>query len=743
MSSSPFDENTDPNLPRTAAVPPRPRPSVPRLVQLAAEARDDVGRVLELREDVAVLGRASQATLVLNDGGASRRHASIQRHGDEWRVVDLESRNGTFVNDVRVTSAVLRDGDRLRIGTSSILRFTTSPASDWLPSLEGARASWDYALAARELSWSEESDHALGLPAGTLSNSRGALTGLIGREDESRVQAAITLAVNGGESFDLELKLQLGPHTRWVRMHGHVLRNAAGRPDRLTGTATDITERKKRDLELGRMALMFECLSDGVFFTDPALKVVDSNSAARTMFRITREEALGGMLFDVLATPAPAALETQARVALREQGRWVIELQIPATGREQSFEVVAFPLRSDDAVVGVAFLFRDVTERKRLQTQLAFYDRLSSLGTMSAGIAHEINNPLTFVLTSIEYVMLSLTGEDQPDLTPVGRLTEQVAALQDARDGAHRIAGIVRDLKAFSRDDVSPTPVPTNVNRSLELAMKMTNKVLTSHAELATFVAADLPLARATETRLSQVFTNLLMNAAQAIPEGRAGRITVRARHEKGQVVVEISDDGVGIPAAQLPRIFDPFFTTKPVGQGTGLGLSICHGLVQGFGGSLTVDSVEGKGSTFSVRLKAAEGVPAPEPKPPAVARRQARVLVVDDEPLILRSFLRVLGQHEVVTCSTVDEALQTIARRDFDVILCDITMPERSGMDLYDDLLRTRPELAQRMAFFTGGAFTPKATRFLATVPNRTLAKPVDHAELTKLIEELMGRAP
>jgi CheY-like chemotaxis protein len=260
-----------------------------------------------------------------------------------------------------------------------------------------------------------------------------------------------------------------------------------------------------------------------------------------------------------------------------------------------------------------------------------------------------------------------------------------------------------------------------------------------------------VPTVWASEGKLSQVFLNLLINASHAVAEGHVetNRITIHTWAEGGDVFAEVKDTGNGIPAENLPRIFEPFFTTKPAGVGSGLGLAICRNIITEFGGDIRVESEIGKGTRFVVRLpvkgdgsQGAGGTAGPKAPPVVVAR--GRILVVDDEELILRTMKRLLGgDHEVVTASSGEEA-RTILERDqaFDVILCDLMMPQMTGMDLHAWLVKVNADLTGRMVFITGGAFTPMASQYLASVPNRKLEKPLDAATLKRLVAELIGAA-
>jgi CheY-like chemotaxis protein len=239
------------------------------------------------------------------------------------------------------------------------------------------------------------------------------------------------------------------------------------------------------------------------------------------------------------------------------------------------------------------------------------------------------------------------------------------------------------------------------------------------------------------EGRLSQVFLNLILNAAQSIAGGRPEEHQVRVATRTlpdGRVAIEVRDTGAGIAPDHLPRIFDPFFTTKGPGSGTGLGLSICHAVVTAMGGTIEVESVPGHGSTFRVLLapiapEVARHAGFPTPPPPP---RRARVLVVDDEPLVGTVLRRTLLEHDVTVVESGRAAIDRISSGErYDVVLSDLLMPEISGMDLYREVTASWPDLAGRFVFLTGGAFTPAAREFLESEKVEWVEKPFDVAAL------------
>ncbi|WP_239470799.1 ATP-binding response regulator [Archangium violaceum] len=383
-------------------------------------------------------------------------------------------------------------------------------------------------------------------------------------------------------------------------------------------------------------------------------------------------------------------------------------------------------------------IVRNLTERKQMQARLMLSDRMASLGTLAAGIAHEINNPLSYVMTNLSH----LEADVLPRLVASGGDQEEIRKLvSDAQVGLVRVRDIVRQLKMFSRAEEQARPEPVDVQRVLEGSIRMAWNELRHRARLVRDYSEPL-LAEADEGRLGQVVLNLLVNAAHAIPEGSVERNEIRVvtRRHPGGVAIEVRDTGSGIPANLLEKVFEPFFTTKPVGVGTGLGLSICREIVTSVGGRMEVESTVGRGSTFRLILRAATA-PLQAQRAPQEQVHEApargRILVVDDEPMIGMAVRRSLQRHhEVVTLTSAREALVRLQGGEhFDLILSDLMMPEMSGMDLHLELSYRLPELAERMVFMTGGAFTPDARAFMERIGNSRLEKPFSTQELQELV--------
>jgi signal transduction histidine kinase len=396
----------------------------------------------------------------------------------------------------------------------------------------------------------------------------------------------------------------------------------------------------------------------------------------------------------------------------------------------------------------------DRASRKRTQealqqseASLIVADRLASLGRLAAGVAHEINNPLAYVVMNTSAALEDLQRA-LPKADPLLRpgLEEAAAALREARAGSERVRLIVRDLKLFSRVDVEARD-PVDLAKVIESSIGIAWNEIRHRARLVKDFS-PLPEVVASESRLGQVFLNLLVNAAQAIEPGAPDQNEIRivTRREGDRAVAEVRDTGCGIPQELRKRIFEPFFTTKPPGVGTGLGLAICHTIVSELRGELTVESTPGKGTTFRVSLplatyaqtKGAAQVAQPSASP---GSPRARLLVVDDEPAVGNAIRRALAaEHDVLAVTSGKAALALLEKGEkFDAVLCDLMMPEMSGMDLHEALGRIAPRLAQGMIVMTGGAFTGRAQQFLDRVPNQRVEKPFDVQSLRAVVRSAL----
>jgi PAS domain S-box-containing protein len=506
-----------------------------------------------------------------------------------------------------------------------------------------------------------------------------------------------------------------------------------------------------------RAAATFRALIDGL--PDAVLvhrdgTVVYANRAAALLFGVEHAQLLHGRSPGELIDARDRGRAEELHKLVPAEGRTALtELRASRDGADAVL-VEAFALRVEfDGEPATLTSYRDLTERKLMEQRLHLAYRMASVGTLAAGVAHEVNNPLAFLIanlaTSAERIddLLRAWRQEGPPVardelrTLLGVLTEP---LDQARQGGERVRTIVASLKSLSRPDEERVG-PVDVRAVIDSALAMAANEIRHRAKLER-VVPELPPVVGNEARLGQLVLNLLINAAQALPEGAADQHTIRVSgaSEGGRVIIEVSDTGPGIPAAIQSRIFEPFFTTKPIGVGTGLGLSICHAIATSFGGAITVESAEGRGATFRVSLPAALQLTLRQSQlPPPESGRSAAVLVIDDEPMIGVAVKRALGRVHQVTCVTSSRAAldQIEAGKPFDVVLCDLMMPTMTGIDFYNELERVAPAMRERVIFMTGGAFTPTSRAFLDRSPNPRLDKPFDVRVLRALIDQQLKK--
>jgi two-component system NtrC family sensor kinase len=349
-------------------------------------------------------------------------------------------------------------------------------------------------------------------------------------------------------------------------------------------------------------------LTDGIVFEfDAECRYRSIWTRSDELLAMPREKALGRTLYEVHGPQGGEFFMERIRqtLATGQPSRFEYSLEVSGGRRWFSAESMVVPHRPT-----VAFLVRDITQHKLMEQRLIQADRLAALGTLAAGVAHEVNNPLGYVSSNLNFIAEGLEAIRRalggaggaPELSYVERmLGDCMDALADAQEGTARIRHVMGDLKTFARGREEGT---ADVKRALESSLNLAMPELRHRARVNKHLE-DVSLVQGSETRLGQVFLNLLINAAQAIDEGAPDKnqVDVYLREESHWVVVEIQDTGHGIPADMLKLIFDPFFSTKPVGIGTGLGLSICHGIVTGLGGEITVESTVGRGTCFRVKL--------------------------------------------------------------------------------------------------------------------------------------------
>ncbi len=480
---------------------------------------------------------------------------------------------------------------------------------------------------------------------------------------------------------------------------------------------------------------LVEAAPDGVVVSRNGILLYVNAAALRLLGYDEPSELLGRPMSVFLDGPELAA--TRARLEhMRITGERLPPHEYPAKRRDGSVvvaEITSMFIEHEGAPAVLGFA-RDVTERVKMRAQLAHAERLAAIGVLAAGVAHEINNPLTFVGLSAEMLLRRLQTR------AAGK--HEIEEVESILMGTKRIAGIVRDLREYARQDDAQVG-RCDLGAAIAAAERVVAHEIKARARLLVDVGA-LPPVLGAATRLEQVLVNLLLNAAHSIDEERAdGEIRVAARATDRGVVVEVSDNGAGIAPDQLARIFEPFFTTKAAGAGTGLGLSISRDIVTRFGGELTAESQPGRGTTMRVTLLCAPEGAAPRDASVAplssAASPRRRILVIDDEPAVVQLVGQALGErHDVVGTTDPHHGLERLlSDAVFDVVVCDLMMPSLTGMDLYASVAEAKPGMERRFLFATGGPTTDRARAFLATIRNARLMKPFSVSQLEAGIEE------
>jgi PAS domain S-box-containing protein len=509
----------------------------------------------------------------------------------------------------------------------------------------------------------------------------------------------------------------------------------------------------------------FELIPDAVLLHQDGF-VTHTNSSAASLFGATNAEDLIGRAIVEFFTPTdqPGAFERMrpvesARASAVERAKAAARpfseltmvrldgklIQVEMTG-------MSFVFEDQPAILSV---LRDVTGRREMVARSMHVDRMLAVGTMAAGVGHEINNPLGYVMANVTYASgevariareVEALGGRLPQAVPLApALNEVVSILSEVDEGTRRIRDIARDLNTFARNDdelqlVDLRAVADSALRMAAAEVRPRARVIREYGEV--------PPVRANASRVSQVLLNLVINAAHAIGKGAtfANNITVRVRSDAGVVVAEVADTGSGIAPEHRERLFTPFFTTKPLGQGTGLGLSISKRIIESFQGKIEVESEVGVGTTMRVVLPAVED-PQTSSAPLSMSPpRRGRIMLIDDDRLVRAAFQRALsGEHDVVLVGSASEALSRLRVGEaFDIVICDMTAPSMPPDEIYSKIEQALPHLTSRIVMITGGE---PSKRPRAVVDNRaipTLEKPLDMDQVRQLLARMLpGKGP
>lgn len=521
--------------------------------------------------------------------------------------------------------------------------------------------------------------------------------------------------------------------------HGYLTRPIHD-PDLRTALKIAII-RNRSEKSLGEqerwLSTAIDSIADGVVTVDRSASVTYMNAVAERLLARSASASKG----QPIALIAPLHLSTGHEthpIVVALDGRRSQRVVAKLSGRNNAPDLLvgcsAAPVIDNGKLLGAVMVFRDLSDEQAQQKQLEMADRLASLGTLAAGVAHEINNPLTTLVGNLEML------RDAPNHD------EAEVLLSNCDDAARAITATIRDLATLSRFQPAPRPAHCDVLQAVNWAVR----IASIHTKHVATVAVDVPsmtLVDLDETRVGQIVLNLIINAAHAFGVGRIAQsaIMIRAAAVGSRVTIEVEDNGPGMPQHVRDHAFEPLHTAAGVGHGTSLGLSICHGLVVAAGGSIHIHSQEGRGTCVSLTLPRHPDPILPE-HDPAQKSHRIHVLVIDDEPFIRTTIGRTLSKrHDVSLAASGEAALAEITRAEPDVIVCDITMPQMSGKDFFHALSAQHPALADRVIFMTGGATTDEISDFLQHTTRPVLQKPfagaVLEAALQSVLRESKGR--
>lgn len=525
-----------------------------------------------------------------------------------------------------------------------------------------------------------------------------------------------------------------------VRAFAHPLFDGAGTLSHVSVAFIDITREVQAEAERDRAAAQLALAVDHapivIWSADAAGVITLSRGAALASLGVRSGDLVGHNVFELYRDhPTISGYIRQALAG--ESLQYIVEVGTAV------FDTWLTPIRNPEGgVIGVTGLSHDIRELRRLQAAGIQSDRTAALGRLAASVAHEINNPLTYILAhgeQIESAIERLQGLGSSLSGAVGSEVQGALAtlrqdVQTLRLGTERIATITRELRTFNHpDDMSRGPV--DARAAVRSVLQLVGKELEARARLSLDLRETAPIL-GHPSRLVQVILNLVMNAMQSLPASAAslGEVHISTETRDGRVLIDVSDSGPGVSPAERERIFDPFVTTKPIGEGTGLGLFVCRNIVQGYAGEISVHDRPGGGASFRVSLPVApeaRAADAPALERPAAATvTRAHVLLIDDDTRVLAALsgrLRRAG-YQTSVCSTGAEGLsQLLEHEGIDIAFCDLMMKGMTGMDLHAELSKRASGLLAKVVFMTGGACSPQSRKFVLEHSESVVEKPFD----------------
>jgi PAS domain S-box-containing protein len=555
--------------------------------------------------------------------------------------------------------------------------------------------------------------------------------------EELALRDAGSLDSTRTKTIELEMICKDGS-TVWTETTFSALVNEDGTTTEIIGIIRDISARRKAEealrLSEEKFRNVFETSRDLLYIATIDGKMLEHSKSAKELLGYSDEELSKMNLQDHYAYPEER--DRFVRKILDEGYLENYELKLKKKSGVLVDTLITAAIRRDasGAVIGLQGAVKDITRMKRLEQQLLQSEKLSGLGTMISGVAHELNNPLTVIMGNTELMLMdkSISLKDNKSLRIIFKESE-------------RAAKIVSGLLTFAREH-RPERRTIKINDIIEESYRLREyNLMTNNIEVILLLSPDIPPILADPYQLQQVFTNIIHNARDALMETGGGTLTIRSFCRGETISIEFEDSGPGITKENMKRIFDPFFTTKDVGKGTGLGLSMAYGIINEHGGTIEAESAAGSGAKFTVELPVITGPDSniAEPGPPGTTPVKGKlILVVDDERYIRDLLKQALSErgHKIKTASTVEEAIHLSEQNTFDAVVLDIKMPGMGGKELYAHIRNNSPELANRMLFITGDVLSDDTQVFLKTSAAKYIEKPFKIDAFIKALNDVLG---
>lgn len=492
-----------------------------------------------------------------------------------------------------------------------------------------------------------------------------------------------------------------------------------------------------------RYHAVMEHATCGIVIINLNQQIIDLNIHAENILGVTKEKALGVDFSDFISPSERNYAALQIKKVLVEKVTGPNNGNIVQPGGnicEVEFSAVYIDNEKDHFIFGI---LNDVTERNKLRIQTKLSDKLAMIGTISAGVIHEINNPMSYILSNLHYIDDKIKSVNEKDVNLLSIFHSIAEAVNESIQGAVKVGEIIHNLKGFARVDQQELAV-VDLNEVLDAVIKMAHPEYKNKATLETDFDSKLPQLLSSKSKLHQVFLNLIINASQAMNANdyNSNKIIIRTFKDIDCIHIDITDTGKGMSAEIASKIFEPFFTTKE--GGTGLGLSICYDIIHELGGSIIVKSELNKGTVFSINLPvsliADKDIPLSLESKKIIRKN---IFIIDDESTVLMVLEKMLGTENHVTKALGGRAAFYMLEKNsinYDVIICDLNMPDINGVDLYQYIQEHIPGMAEKFVFITGDTYIPSMKYFIANIKNPCLEKPFTMEQLTQAMNAVLG---